>query len=98
MSVLKLSWELEGITNSGGFNIIKFQLILEKCILVRREECSKVATKTRRVEVPNWYQIPQLGLISVFEEGMCGKKRRTMIGGVYKLIIQVFIQRLTTRR
>ena len=65
MFVLKLSRELEGIINPGGVNIIKFQLILEKCLLVRREECYEVATKTRRVEVTNWYQLPQLDLISV---------------------------------
>ena len=50
-----------------GVNIRKLQLILEKCFLVRREECSEVATKTRRVEVTNWYQLPQLDLISALK-------------------------------
>ena len=35
-----------------------------------------------------WREIPQLVLILVFEEGMCGKKGSTVIGGVYELIIQ----------
>ena len=45
----------------------KLQLILEKCILVGREKCSEFATKTRRVEVTNWYQLPQLDLISALK-------------------------------
>ena len=49
-------------------NIKKLQLILEKCLLVRREECSEVSTKKRRVEVTNWYHLSQLDLISALKK------------------------------